>query len=82
MNVSETGAGLFAPTHPWVRVDDMMIVGFNNARAIEDGGSQLVRVTKNPVDGADVTHYKVLNITGGSVIRNASGLPAVKKDKG
>ena len=53
MNVSETGAGLFAPTHPWVRVDDMMIVGFNNARAIV--GVRRV----SPTDDADLRYYRV-----------------------
>ena len=34
MVLSVTGAGLFAPTYPFVRVNDVMIVGLNGARAV------------------------------------------------
>ena len=34
MDVSVTGAGLFGPTYPRIGVDDLAIVGFNNARAV------------------------------------------------
>ena len=53
MNLSVTGAGLFGPTYPWVRVNDMMIIGFNNARAVVD----VRRVS--PTDDADLRYYRV-----------------------
>src|SRR5688500_465348 len=51
MSLSVTGAGLFGPTYPWVRVNDMMIIGFNNARAVVD----VRRVS--PTDDADLRYY-------------------------
>ena len=48
-----------------------------NLRSEEDGGSQLIRITRNPADGSEVTHFRITNITGGTLVRNSSGLPQV-----
>ena len=53
MNVSVTGAGVFGPTYPWVREDDLVIVGFNNTRAVV--GVRRV----SPTDDADLRYYRV-----------------------
>ena len=53
MDVSVTGAGLFGPTYPWVREGDLVIVGFNNARAVV--GVRRV----SPTDDADLRYYRV-----------------------
>ena len=53
MDLSVTGAGLFGPTYPTVHVDDLMIVGFNNARAV-------VSVRRvSPTDDVDLRYYGV-----------------------
>ena len=53
MDVSVTGAGLFGPADPAVGVDDLVTIGFNNARAVVE----IRRV--NPTDDADLRHYGV-----------------------
>jgi hypothetical protein len=53
MDVSVTGAGLFGPANPTVDVDDLVTIGFNNARAVVE----IRRV--NPTDDADLRHYGV-----------------------
>jgi hypothetical protein len=53
MDLSVTGAGLFGPTYPTVHVDDMMIIGFNDARAV-------VSVRRvSPTDDVDLRYYGV-----------------------
>ena len=49
----------------------------NNVHALEDSPSDVIHITKNPGDGPDVTHYKITNITGGTLARFAVGQPAV-----
>ena len=34
MDLSVTGAGLFAPTYPLVHLNDLMIISLNGARAV------------------------------------------------
>lgn len=34
MDLSVTGAGVFGPTHPEVRIGDRVVVGFNDSRAV------------------------------------------------
>ena len=36
MDLSVTGAGLFAPTFPRVRVDDLVVIGVDDGRAVVD----------------------------------------------
>ena len=53
MNVSVTGAGLFGPTYPWIGVDDVVIVGFDGARAVVS----VRRATRT--DDPDLRYYGV-----------------------
>ena len=53
MDLSVTGAGLFAPTFPRVRVDDLVVIGVDDGRAVVD----VRRVS--PTDTADLRYYRV-----------------------
>ena len=53
MNLSVTGAGLFGPTYPYARVNDLLVVGFNRGRAV-------VNVRRvSPTDEANMRYYRV-----------------------
>jgi len=53
MDLSVTGAGLFGPTDPWVRVNDLMVVGFNRGQAV-------VSVRRvSPTDEENLRYYRV-----------------------
>lgn len=53
MDISVTGAGLFGPADPVRDIDDRLILGFNNARAVIE-----VRRLR-PVDDAELCYYGV-----------------------
>ncbi|WP_321531300.1 DUF4347 domain-containing protein [uncultured Desulfuromonas sp.] len=64
--VAEAGVGLGTSITP---IGDAPVV--TNAATDEDGqtGSGLV-VSRNAVDGAEVTHFKITNISGGTLYKN------------